>query len=79
LENAEIYEVERDLVDEIFDVTVRDFSAFAVELHGKAATTSEQGEYCMTMIRKPAQDDARYQRVWQDHVFAQRDAYEMAE
>lgn len=79
LENAEIYGVERDLVDEIFDVTVRDFSAFAVELHGKAATTPEQGEYCMTMIRKPAQDDARYERVWQDHVYAQRDAYEMAE
>ncbi|MEA2023091.1 MAG: acyl-CoA dehydrogenase [Actinomycetota bacterium] len=79
LENAEIYGIEQDLVDEIFDVTVRDFSAFAVELHGKAATTAEQGEFCMAMIRKPAQDDARYQRVWRDHVYAQRDAYEMAE
>jgi acyl-CoA dehydrogenase len=79
LENAEIYGIERDLIDEIFDVTVRDLSAFAVELHGKAATTSEQGEYCMEMIRKPAQDDARYQRVWENHVYAQRDAYTMAE
>ena len=60
-------------------MTVRDLSAFAVELHGKAATTSEQGEYCMEMIRKPAQDDARYQRVWENHVYAQRDAYTMAE
>ncbi len=77
LENAEIYGIEQDLVDEIFDVTVRDFSAFAVELHGKAATTPEQGEFCMAMIRKPAQDDARYQRVWEDHVYAQRDAYTM--
>ncbi len=79
LENAEIYGIEQDLVDEIFDVTVRDFSAFAVELHGKAATTPEQGEYCMVMIRKPAQDEARYRRVWEDHVYAQRDAYTMAE
>jgi acyl-CoA dehydrogenase len=79
LENAEICGIERDLVDEIFDVAVRDLAAFAVELHGKAATTSEQGEYCMEMIRKPAQDDARYQRVWENHVYAQRDAYTMAE
>ncbi len=79
LENAEIYGIERDLIDEIFDVTVRDLSAFAVELHGKAATTSEQGEYCMEMIRKPAQDDARYKRVWENHAYAQRDAYTMAE
>jgi acyl-CoA dehydrogenase len=79
LENAEIYELEKDLVDEIFDVTVRDLSAFAVELHGKAATTAEQGEYCMAMIRKPAQDEARYSRVWEDHVYALRDAYTMAE
>jgi acyl-CoA dehydrogenase len=79
LENAEIHGIDRDLVDEIFDVTVRDFSAFAVDLYGKAATTSERGEYCMEMIRKPAQDDARYQRVWENHVYAQRDAYTMAE
>jgi acyl-CoA dehydrogenase len=79
LENAEIYGIDRDLVDEIFDVTVRDFSAFAVDLHGKAATTPEQGEYCMAMIRKPNRDAERYERVWENHVYAQRDAYEMAE
>jgi acyl-CoA dehydrogenase len=79
LENAEIYGIERDLVDEIFDVTVRDLSEFAVELHGKAATTPEQGEYCIAMIRKPIQDDARYRRVWKDHVYALRDAYAMTE
>ncbi len=79
LENAEIYDIDRDVVDEIFDVAVRDLARFAVELHGKAGTTSEQGEYCLAMIRKPAGDDARYERVWQDHVYTLRDAYEMAE
>ncbi|VAW08517.1 Acyl-CoA dehydrogenase, partial [hydrothermal vent metagenome] len=78
-ENAEIYGIDDDVVDEIFDVAVRDFSRFAVELHGKAATTSEQGELCMAMVRKPADDLARYQRVWVDHVYALRDAYEMAD
>jgi hypothetical protein len=31
------------------------------------------------MIRRPADDQARYQRVWQDHVFALRDSYQMAD
>ncbi|MDH3730862.1 MAG: acyl-CoA dehydrogenase [Acidimicrobiia bacterium] len=78
LENAELYDVEADLVDQIFDVAVRDLSRFAVELHGKAATTPEQGKHCLAMIRKPAVDNARYQRVW-DQVYALRDAYEMSE
>ena len=79
LENAEIYDIESDLVDQMFDVVVRDFSLFAVDLYAKAATTAEQGKYCLAMIRKPAEDDARSQRIWQDHVYALRDAYEMSE
>lgn len=79
VENAEIYGIDDGIVDEIFDVAVRDFSRFAVELHGKAATTPEQGELCRAMVRKPVSDDARYQRVWTDHVYALRDAYVMAE
>jgi acyl-CoA dehydrogenase len=29
------------------------------------------------MIRKPVVDDERYERVWRDHVYALRGAYEM--
>jgi acyl-CoA dehydrogenase len=77
LENAEIYDTDRDVVDEIFDVAVRDMARFAVELHCKAGTTPEQGEYCRAMIRKPSSDAARYERVWQDHVYVLRDVCEM--
>jgi acyl-CoA dehydrogenase len=79
LENAEIYGIEDDLIDQIFDVAVRDFSRFAVDLNGRAATTSEQSEFCLAMIRRPVRDDERSNRIWNDHVYAQRDAYEMAE
>jgi acyl-CoA dehydrogenase len=79
LENAEIYGIDSDVVDEIFDVVIRDMSRFAVELYGKANTTEEQGEFCQAMIRKPATNDERYERVWFEHVYALRDAYEMAE
>jgi len=77
LENSEIYEVEPTLVDQIFDVLVRDFSKFAVQLLGKPSSTPAQVEHCHAMIRKPVVDEARYDRVWQEQVYALRDAYEM--
>jgi acyl-CoA dehydrogenase len=78
LENVEECGIVLDVVDEIFDVMVRDMSVFAVDLFGKSSTTSEQGLFCKAMIRKPITDDDRFQRVWRDHVFGLRDAYEMA-
>jgi acyl-CoA dehydrogenase len=77
LENAEIYAIDRDLVDQIFDVLVRDFSRFAVQLHGKPGTTAAQAEHCARMIRRPVVDAERYDRIWREHVHALRDAYAM--
>ena len=77
LENAEIYEIEDDLVDQVFDVFVRDFSRFATQLHGKAGTSKSQAEFCIRMIRRPADDAERFQRVWTNQVLALRDTYEM--
>jgi acyl-CoA dehydrogenase len=69
--------VDGDTVDQIFDVLVRDFSRHAVDLHGKAASTAQQMELALGMIRKPAQDSARRERIWQ-RVHALKDAYEMS-
>jgi acyl-CoA dehydrogenase len=77
LENARLYALDDGLVDQIFDGMVRDVSRFALQLHGKASTTPAQMDYCLRMIRKSAVDDARYQHVWSDHVFALRGAYRM--
>jgi acyl-CoA dehydrogenase len=77
LENARIYALENDVVDQIFDVLVRDFSRFAVDLHGKASATPEQMAYCLKMIRKPVVDETRYGHVWERHVYALQGAYEM--
>ncbi|MGI9647579.1 MAG: acyl-CoA dehydrogenase [Acidimicrobiia bacterium] len=78
LENAEIYQLDDDLVDQTFDVFVRDFSRFAVQLHGKPSTSQAQMDFCLRMISKPEVDADRADRVWNDHVFALRDAYEMS-
>ncbi len=77
LENAEIYKVDNDLLDQIFDFLVRDFSKFALQLYGKPSTTPTQMEYCRKMIRKSAVDTARYDKVWKEHVLALKDLYEM--
>lgn len=77
LENAKIYTVENDLVDQMFDFMVRDFSKFALQIHGKPSSTDDQMDLCMKMIRKPAVDDERYHNVWQNHVLALKDVYEM--
>ena len=77
LENAEIYAIDRALVDQIFDVMVRDFSRFAVELHGRPSAHSAQAEHCLRMIRRPVVDEVRSAQVWDEHVYALRDAYAM--
>ena len=76
LENARIYHVSDDLIDQIFDFMVRDFSKFALQVLSKPSSTAEQIGYCRKMIQRPAVDEGRYGRVWQE-VHALKDAYEM--
>ena len=77
LENRGIYQVGDDLVDQIFDVMVRDFSRYALAIYGKPIATEEQQRICLRMIRRPVADPARTDRVWNQHVFALKDAYTM--
>jgi acyl-CoA dehydrogenase len=77
LENARLYQVADDTVDQIFDFMVRDFSKYALQLYSKPSTAANQMDLCLKMIRKPVVDPARFGRVWQDSVYALRDAYEM--
>jgi acyl-CoA dehydrogenase len=77
LENSCLYEVDNDTVDQIFDFMVRDFSKYALQLYSKPSATSKQMDLCLKMIRKPVLDAARFERVWQDSVYALRDSYEM--
>jgi acyl-CoA dehydrogenase len=64
LEQAAIEQVGLDLVDQIFDVFVRDFSAYAVSLHGRASSTEAQQAWALANIRKPAVDAQRFESVW---------------
>ena len=77
LENARIYSIDNDLVDQIFDFMVRDFSKFALQVLGKPSATPDQEGYCRKMIMKPVFDAERYERVWSGQVLPLKDAYQM--
>ena len=76
LEQAEITHLDADLTDQIFDVIVRDFSAYAVALHGKPSSTEAQQAWALSAIRKPVADSERFDKVWHE-VAAYDGAYQM--
>jgi acyl-CoA dehydrogenase len=76
LEAATLHRVGEEVIDQIFDVLVRDLSRFALQLYSKPSSSQEQMDYSLKMIRRPVKDEGRYGRVWQE-AYALRDAYEM--
>lgn len=76
LEQAEILELDHDLINQIFDISVRDFCARAVELHNKSGSTAAQQQWALSVMRKPESDPDRFDRIWQ-HVQAYAGAYQM--
>jgi len=79
LENKKIYNVEDDLIDQIFDFMIRDFSKFALQIYSKTSSTAKQQELCLKMIEKPVVDHDRYNRVLEKYVYSLVDAYKMNE
>ena len=45
---------------------VRDFSATALELHGRASSTEAQQEWALGSVRKPVIDEARADRSYEE-------------
>jgi len=79
IESAALSGIEDELLDQIFDFMVRDFSKFALQLYGKPSSTEKQMVASLKMLRKPQTDEGRYQRILANKVYALRDAYEMSE
>ena len=64
LEQAELLRIDRIVVDQIFDIQVRDFSAYAIALHGKSSSTEAQQEWALAAVRNRARHRP-FERVWQ--------------
>ena len=68
---------DQDFLDQIFDFMVRDFSKFALALYEHPASSAKQMNHCLQMIRKPATNVARFQKIWQHQVLVLAGTYEM--
>jgi acyl-CoA dehydrogenase len=77
LEQAALTGLDDDVIDQIFDFQIRDFSTYAVALHGKPTSTQAQQDWALGVIRKPVPDTGRFGRMW-ERVRAYDGAYEMA-
>jgi len=79
LEESKLTNVDDDIIDQIFDFLVRDFSKFALQLYSKNGSTTAQQDACLKMIMKQSctEDDInRSERIWKE-VEKLDDAYEM--
>jgi acyl-CoA dehydrogenase len=77
LENAKLSGIEDDLIEQIFDFIIRDFSKFALVLRQKGCATLVQQTICERMIKRPNVDKERDQRMWENYAYAMKDQYEM--
>jgi acyl-CoA dehydrogenase len=74
LESADA--VSTEVLDQIFDFQVRDFSAYAVALYSKPSSTESQQAWAVGALRKPVVNAARFDAVWGE-VLAYDGVYEM--
>jgi len=77
LEKYKMENIEEDLMEQIFDFMVRDFSKFALQIYSKPDSTAKQMDLCLKMIKRPVVNTERFNRFWEQSVYALKDTYEM--
>ncbi|WP_324193801.1 acyl-CoA dehydrogenase family protein [Nocardia blacklockiae] len=77
VEQANIARVSDDVVDSVFELLVRDFSAYALDLHAKASSTEAQQNWAKSVLRKPVIDEARSARLYAE-ILDLAGTYEMS-
>ncbi|MFX1238706.1 MAG: acyl-CoA dehydrogenase family protein [Promethearchaeota archaeon] len=78
LEQCELSQVDKDIINQMFDFMVHDFSRFALQIYSMNNTKDEQRAYFKEiMLVKAEADDAQYNRVWEKYIFGLNGEYEM--
>ncbi|MRH91952.1 acyl-CoA dehydrogenase [Nocardia sp. SYP-A9097] len=65
LEQADIAGADTDVLDQLFDIFVRDFSKHAVALSAKPSATKAQQARALDLLRRPIADPTRFDSVLQ--------------
>ncbi|MET8428223.1 acyl-CoA dehydrogenase family protein [Nocardia sp. NPDC004860] len=76
LEQAEIAGADESVLDQLFDLFVREFSRHALTLHTKPTATKAQQIRALDLVRRPIADQSRFDRV-SAQVEALAGVYEM--
>ena len=79
LENARLYKVNDDLINQIFAFMVSDFAQYALAHLANFVNTPDQEELLQKMMRRPIPDPAQRDRVWKEQVLALQGQYSMKE
>ncbi|HRS96893.1 MAG TPA: acyl-CoA dehydrogenase family protein, partial [Smithella sp.] len=78
LEQAGFDHLDADILNQIFDFMVRDFTKFALQIYGMHNTKDQQRDFCrQIMLIKAVGDDQQYQRIWEKYVFPLNGEYQM--
>ena len=80
LEQAGFDDLDRDIVNQVFDFMVRDFAKFALQIYGMHNSKEDQRAFCREiMLIKAMANEAQYNRVWEKYVFPLNGEYQMNE
>jgi acyl-CoA dehydrogenase len=79
LEKALMDDVDPDLLNQVFDVFVRDISIYATGLHGKPGNTDEQRSLILALVQAPVAHAEQFEKVWAEQVYAQNGRYRLAD
>lgn len=76
IESAKIEGISDAVMNQMFDMFVRDFSAYALELYGKPLNTDAQIEKLHMMIKRPVPNKEEFEKVLQEEVYSLVDVYQ---
>ncbi len=75
IESAKIEGVSDEIMNQMFDLFVRDFSAYAVELYTKPINTDIQIEKIQQMIKRPVANQVEFEKILNEEVYSLVDVY----
>ncbi len=76
IESAKLENVNDEILNQFFDLFIRDFSAYAVELYGMPINSDAQLEKIISMIKRPVPNKDEFEKVLADEVYSLVDVYE---
>jgi len=79
LEKAQMEKTDPALLNQIFDVFVRDFSIYATTLHGKPGNSDAQRGLILQLVQAPVANPQQFDEVWRERVYSLNGAYELAD